>query len=286
MSPALLVHAVCVAATQRPHTSPLPASHVRLSTRQDASAFNQPLSFDTSKVTDMRYMFMVRSARALTPTALSRALLVHANCVATNQRPHVFRAAPLPASHARLATRQEASAFNQPLSFDTSKVTDMRYMFAVRSARALLPTALSRAIPVDMPIASPPPHALTLLGRTFSHIAARLSTRQSATAFNQPLSFDTSKVTTMRSMFAVRSARALPPLSLDSGPPRACRLRRRHPAPSRLPGRTSSHTARPPFDSAVRVGVQPSAELRHVQRHEHVPHVLRALRACPAPQQP
>jgi hypothetical protein len=42
-----------------------------------------------------------------------------------------------------------------------------------------------------------------------------LSTRQDARAFNQPLSFDTSKVTTMTSihggMFAVRSARALGP---------------------------------------------------------------------------
>ena len=44
-------------------------------------AFNQPLSFDTSSVTNMRYMFF------------------------------------------------SASAFNQPLSFDTSGVTDMDRMF-------------------------------------------------------------------------------------------------------------------------------------------------------------
>jgi len=37
------------------------------STRQLATAFNQPLSFDTSKVTTMKFMFYVRSARALTP---------------------------------------------------------------------------------------------------------------------------------------------------------------------------------------------------------------------------
>merc|ERR1719424_2359868 len=47
----------------------------------DASAFNQPLSFDTFKVTDMRSMFI------------------------------------------------NAVKFNQPLSFDTSKVTDMGRMF-------------------------------------------------------------------------------------------------------------------------------------------------------------
>merc|ERR1711935_1147660 len=46
-----------------------------------AKAFNQSLSFDTSKVTAMDLMF------------------------------------------------REASVFNQPLSFDTSKVTTMRYMF-------------------------------------------------------------------------------------------------------------------------------------------------------------
>ena len=65
--------------------------------RQYASAFDQPLSFDTSKVTTIYQMF------------------VH------------------------------ASAFNQPLSFDTSKVTTMYAMFRVRSARVLTP-ALSRVL--------------------------------------------------------------------------------------------------------------------------------------------
>ena len=87
----------------------------------------------------MGWMFYVRSARALAPPALSRALPVHAACVAATQRPHASRAAPLPTSHACLSTRQGASAFNQALSFDTSKVTYMRYMFKVRSARALAP---------------------------------------------------------------------------------------------------------------------------------------------------
>ena len=38
------------------------------STRQHAYAFNQPLSFDTSEVTNMADMFQVRPARALTLT--------------------------------------------------------------------------------------------------------------------------------------------------------------------------------------------------------------------------
>ena len=41
---------------------------------------------------------------------------------------------------------------------------------------------------------------------------ALLSTGQDAVDFNRPLSFDTSKVTTMEDMFNVRSARALHPL--------------------------------------------------------------------------
>ena len=64
-----------------------------------------------------------------------------------------------------------------------------------------------------MPLAPPPPHALPLPG---AHLAphrthALLSTRQGASAFNQPLSWDTSKVTDMYGMFEVRSARALAP---------------------------------------------------------------------------
>eukprot|EP00964_Phaeocystis_antarctica_P130692 scaffold94562_cov58-Phaeocystis_antarctica.AAC.9 len=49
------------------------------------------------------------------------------------------------------------------------------------------------------------------------------------------------------------------------------------------PAHTSLRIVRPPFDSAGRVGLQPAAELRHVQRHNHAPHVRGALRACPSP---
>ena len=58
------MHATCAAATQ---CHQLPASHARLSTRQRVYKFNQPLSFDTSKVTTMAGMFEVRSAHALPP---------------------------------------------------------------------------------------------------------------------------------------------------------------------------------------------------------------------------
>ena len=46
-----------------PHLSPC-IVYALLLTRQDAEAFNQPLSFDTSKVTSMNKMFVVRSWRA------------------------------------------------------------------------------------------------------------------------------------------------------------------------------------------------------------------------------
>ena len=53
-----------------------------------------------------------------------------------------------------------------------------------------------------------------------------------------------------------------------------------HPRPSRLPACTSpARIACPPLDSAARVGLQPAAELGHLQRHDHALHVLRALSA-------
>ena len=81
-------------------------------------------------------------------------------------------------------SRQYASAFDQPLNFDTSKVTTMYQMF------------------------------------------------NNARAFNQPLSFDTSSVTDMSSMFYVRSACALGPQPSVGPSPRSCRSRRRRPTPA------------------------------------------------------
>ena len=57
-----------------------------------------------------------------------------------------------------VVTRQDADAFNQPLSFDTSSVTDMSHMFGVRSAHALPPIP-SRALACTLH-ALPPPHTL------------------------------------------------------------------------------------------------------------------------------
>jgi hypothetical protein len=136
----------CPLAPPPPHALPPPGPHLAphrmplFSTRQYAYAFNKPLSFDTSKVTDMKDMFSVRSARALTLTTCGSGLPpCMPACAATASRPPTSRPAPRPASHALFSTRQSATRFNQPLSWDTSKVTTMVSMFNVRSARALTP---------------------------------------------------------------------------------------------------------------------------------------------------
>jgi len=126
--------------------------------------FNAYISgWDTSSVTDMRSMFQVRSARALGPQALSRAFspCMPLVCRHHTTGPPAFRLAPFPpASHALPSTRQGASAFNQPLSWDISNVKDMSWLFG------------------------------------------------GLTSFNADISgWDTSSVTTMRAMFYVRSPR-------------------------------------------------------------------------------
>ena len=107
---------------------------------QQARSFNQPLSFNTSSVTDMQKMFKVHSACALcTHTVVEpfRPCTLHTRCM----RGH--RSTDLPASHYLLSDRQgrtgDHSVFNQPLLFDTSSVTNMFEMFEVHSARALRP---------------------------------------------------------------------------------------------------------------------------------------------------
>ena len=71
-----------------------------------ARAFNQLLSLDTSSVTDMGYMFSVRFARALTPASLRlHPAMKRATCAAAASRPPAPRPASYPASHALPSTR-------------------------------------------------------------------------------------------------------------------------------------------------------------------------------------
>ena len=95
------------------------------------------------------------------PPALSRPLPLHAACAATSPRPPASWLTPRPASYALFSTRQLASSFNQPLSFDTSSVTDMTSMFYVRSARALCPPSLKSARPLARSLRRNRPHTLS-----------------------------------------------------------------------------------------------------------------------------
>jgi surface protein len=161
-------------------------------TRQEAYAFNQPLSLDTSSVTKMRGMFWVRPLRVPCPPCPAGSS-VHAACTATAPTALPPLSPRVSSPLGRVVTRQEASAFNQPLSFDTSSVTDMSSMFYVRPrARALPPT--------------PCPQRPSRLCSFVSFSVSLGVTRQAAYAFNQPLSFDISSVTTMSDMLSEAAA--------------------------------------------------------------------------------
>ena len=133
------------------------------------------------------------------------------------------RPAPRPTSYALLSARQYAREFNQPLTFDTFSVKDMSYMFLVRSARGLRPI-YSRTLPCTL-LASPSPAITSRLCRPAAPRPASYAlilARQYARAFNQPLSFDTSSVAMMSSMFKVRSARVCPQCVYSSPPLARC----------------------------------------------------------------
>ena len=218
-----------------------------------ASAFNQPLSFDTSSVRAMGDMFSSASAFNQ-PLSFDTSSVTHMSSMFANTR-----------------------AFNQPLSFDTSSVTTMEFMFG--DTRAFnQPLSLNTSSVINMVNMFYYATAFNQpLSLDTSSVMRMGEMFQGASAFNQPLSLDTSSVTEMKSMFEVCAQRvpcAQPPV----GPSPASSLRR--PTSSHLPARMSPFFLCFPFDSAASVGVQPAAELRHVQRHKHAIRVSGALYAC------
>ena len=145
-----------------------------------ARAFNQPLAFNTSQVTDMRFMFY-------DATEFNQPLTFDTSQV-TDMR----------------GMFQSASAFNQPLTFDTSQVTNMEQMFW--NARAF-----------NQPLTFDTSQVTTMNGNnsTTTSYSRNWDTRNvtnmrymfsGARAFNQPLTFDTSQVTDMRGMFSKATA--------------------------------------------------------------------------------
>ena len=89
----------------------LHAPYALLDSRQQAFAFNQPLSFDTASVTTMDRMFWVRSSPCPAPNLQSSPSL-HAACTAVTRRPPAIRATPPTAAYALRATRQGANSLS------------------------------------------------------------------------------------------------------------------------------------------------------------------------------
>eukprot|EP00964_Phaeocystis_antarctica_P074401 scaffold45742_cov55-Phaeocystis_antarctica.AAC.5 len=167
--------------------------------------FNADISnWDTSSVTTMYQMFYVRSSPCPAPY-LQPSPPLHAACPAVARRLPPSRPAPRPAACPPFDSRQNAKAFNQPLSFDTSSVTNMAGIFYVRSSPCPVPISAVEPSPARcVHRGHPPPPAVP--ARTSPRNACPpFDSRQNAKAFNQPLSFDTSSVTNMQSVFAVRS---------------------------------------------------------------------------------
>ena len=212
----------------RPPLHTLRAPNCTAQSPAATSSFNQPVNFDTSNVTDMDHMFHVCLPRCPAPQSVQSRHPLHAARTAVARRlpPLASRPAARPAPCALLATPpQHAHSFNQPLSFDTTRLATMNCMFCVRASSS--------------PSCSPPPKsavAPSVLHAACTAVARRLpppgqqfaprtvcpayDPRQSASAFNQPLSFDTSSVTNMDRFLDVRtSPRALPSNLLSCASP-------------------------------------------------------------------
>eukprot|EP00964_Phaeocystis_antarctica_P068808 scaffold41714_cov51-Phaeocystis_antarctica.AAC.2 len=108
----------------------------------------------------MAYMFYVRSSPCPAPNLQSRPPL-YAACTAVARRLPPPGPYPSPRTACPpLDSPQGASAFNQPLSFDTSSVTTMTYMFRVRSSPCpARQSAVEPSLPHSAAASRPPgPH--------------------------------------------------------------------------------------------------------------------------------
>merc|ERR1740124_331043 len=173
-----------------------------------ASAFNQPLSFDTSSVTDMAGMFhganslsdanklLTRCAWAGTSAFASAGYdssWAPGTCTASPSPPSPPPSSPSPPRFCTFTTKASLQAAVQayitdptaaiatycPIAdWDVSAITDMSYLFVNMKN-------------FNADISNWDTSSVTTMNLMFFI----------ASAFNQPLSFDTSKVTTMQSMF-------------------------------------------------------------------------------------
>eukprot|EP00964_Phaeocystis_antarctica_P060770 scaffold36265_cov43-Phaeocystis_antarctica.AAC.1 len=222
--------------------------------------FNADVSnWDTSSVTNMQGMFWVRSKPVLSPIC-SRASTAR-------WTPSPPSASPNPAPHRMPSFRLSAARVGIQPAAELRHLQRHRHAIHVCGA-SVARICLCTLSPICTVEASPvlclhhgrlPPSRLS--GRTSpSIVCPPFDPRQGASAFNQPLSFDTSKVTNMHNMFYVRAS-PCPAPNLQSSPPlhAACPAIAHHlppPSPHVVPHRMPSFRL-----SAVRVGVQPAAEL-------------------------
>ena len=238
--------------------------------------FNANISnWDTSRVTDMNSMFRVHVARALCSDS-SRPFpsTLHARPLhAPSTSPP-----PIPAWRpARIVcppsdSWQQARSFNQPLSFNTSSVTDMQKMFKVHSACALCTHTVvepfpARCIHAACAVTAPPtsPHRI---------ISFRIDRAGPVTT-----AFSTSHYCSTRpaSLTCSRCSRCIPLVPCAQAPVEPslelCTLHARPPPHRDLPASRLAPCPTsfvcPPFDLAGRRQLQPAAELRHVQRQEN-----------------
>ena len=169
---------------------------------QGASTFNQPLSFNTASVTTMAGMFRVCSARAPHPLVT---LWTLACTLLTRQPAHTLGP---PSTH---AANLECPPFGWAERGRVQPAAELqrgqRHHHGVHVLCPLHP------LPPPAPLPSAPAPASSSPEPTRA-LNAVLLTWQWARAFNQTLNFDTSGVTTMARMFAVRRSARAPQLMI------------------------------------------------------------------------
>ena len=142
----------------RPAARPAPCMPCLRPSRQFAYAFNQPPTWDTSRVTTTHAMLWVhcypRSAPLICSCPLSSARCVHTAIASASSRLPA-RSAPRTVCPA-CDPRQEARAFNQPLSWNLPRVTDMQIMFYVRCAPRVPSPTQPAVAPSPLPAACTP----------------------------------------------------------------------------------------------------------------------------------
>eukprot|EP00964_Phaeocystis_antarctica_P109114 scaffold73604_cov48-Phaeocystis_antarctica.AAC.2 len=214
----------------------------------------------------MHKMFDVRSSPWPAPN-LQSSPPPHAACAA------VARRLPPPGPHLSphrmpsFDSRQDAQAFNQPLSFDTSSATDMQSMFSVRSSPCPAPNLCSQAPPCAL-LAPRSPAAFRLLPPAPRPTRRAPSFRLSAEREGVQPAAEFRHLQRHKHVRHVLGALLPVPCSqsMQSSPPvdAACRCSR-PPPPASRPVCLAPH--RMPFfrlSAGQRGGVQPAAELRHL----------------------